>query len=156
VITSKGVPTSKKFQDLPHFVVSSVERGEPQPGTGHTEFKVHGRFDQTSGVREGRCWLLLADRDCLIGDLASLDLDEGTATFLMFEEHATDLTGRRLPYVDGYWRAYHVWMVTDPSWRWSRKRLKHRHVVAEVFEAKETQIVDGQEITTWIRVKESD
>jgi hypothetical protein len=93
--------------------------------------------------------------DWLIGDLVSLDIEAGTAIFLMYEEPALDLSGRKLPYVDGYWQAYHVWMVTDPSWLWSRERLERRQVFAEVFEAKETQTLDGREVKTWIRVKES-
>jgi hypothetical protein len=145
----------KSLQDLPHFVVSSIERGERHPGTEQIEFKVHGIFDQASGVREGRCWLLLPDKDWLVGDLTSLDLKAGTAIFLIYEEPAPDLIGKKLPYVDGCWQAYHVWMVADPSWHWSRVRLERRQVVSEVFQARESQTIDRQEVKTWIRVKES-
>jgi len=143
-----------QIQDLPHFLVSSVKQGERHAATGRTTFKIRGTFDKSSGVREGRCWLLLPERDCLIGDLESLDPESGTGVFIYYEEPRQDLVGAKLPYVDGYWQAYHVWMVAEPSWAWSKARLQGNQVLAEVFEAKESQTFEGQEVKTWIRVKE--
>lgn len=112
-------------------------------------------FDQTAGVREGRCWLLLSERDYLLGDLESFDSQARTAVFLDYDEPHPDLVGKKLSYVYGYWPAYHVWMVAEPSWPWTRARVLNNQVVAEVFVAEESRDVEGQEVKTWIRVKDS-
>ena len=147
---------SKTVEDLPHFAVSSVERGDKRhPAAEYDEFKLHGTFDQLSGVREGRCWLLLPRRDCLIGDLESLDSHARTAVFVTFEKSLPGLVGRQLAYADGYWQAYHVWMVTEPSWGWIRILRERSDVIAEVFESETSQTIQEQEVKTWIRVKET-
>jgi hypothetical protein len=91
----------------------------------------------------------------LIGDLESFDPEPLTAIFIDYEEPRQDLVGLKLSYVDGYWQAYHVWMVAEPSWPWSRLRLEGRQVAAEVFQTKESQTFGDGEVKTWIRVKES-
>jgi hypothetical protein len=98
---------------------------------------------------------LLPERYCLIGDLESLDQYSRTAVFVTDEKSLTDLVGKSLPYVHGYWQAYHVWMMVAPSWSWKRT-LRHRaEVTAEVFETETAQTITGQEVKQWIRVKES-
>jgi hypothetical protein len=146
----------KTVADLPHFAVSSIERGEKRhPAADYIEFKLHGTFDHLAGVREARCWLLLPQRDCLVGDLESLDSRARTAVFVTFEKSPPDLVGGELPYVYGYWQAYHIWMVTEPSWGWKRALLQRGEVVAEVFESERAETIQGQKVKRWIRVKET-
>lgn len=66
---------------------------------------------------------MLPERDWLAGALEALDPHARTAIFSTCEESAADLVGRSLPYVDGYWRAYHVWMVAEPLREWERTVL---------------------------------
>lgn len=146
----------KKIEDLPHFAVSSVERGEKRhTSANYLEFKLHGTFDHLTGVHEDRCWLLLPERNCLVGDLESLDSHAGTAVFVTFEKSLPELVNSRLPYVHGYWQAYHVWMVAEPSWGWKRALLQRGEVIAEVFESERAQTVQEQEVRSWIRVRET-
>lgn len=146
----------KKIEDLPHFAVSSVQSGDRRhPSADYFEFKLHGTFDHLTGVREDRGWLLLPQRDCLIGDLESLDTHSRTAVFVTLEASLPHLVNRRLPYVYGYWQAYHVWMVAEPSWGWERMLLQRGEVTAELFEAEKAQAVQGQQVKRWIRVKET-
>lgn len=147
---------ARKIEDLPHFAVSSIERGDKRySAADYVEFKLRGTFDHLTGVREERCWLLLPGRDCLIGDLESLDSQARTAVFSTFEKSLPDLVNRKLPYVDGYWQAYHVWMVTEPSWEWKRTLRERGDVAAEVFESETSQTIQGQEVKSWIRVTET-
>lgn len=146
---------AKSIDDLPHFAVTSVESGEKHPATGYLEFKLNGTFDHLTGVCEGSGWLLLPERDWLAGALEALDPHARTAIFSTFEESAADLADKRLPYVDGYWRAYHVWMVTEPSRGWERTLLQRREAVAEIVDGGEPQTVEGQEVRRWIRVRET-
>jgi hypothetical protein len=145
---------AKKIEDLPQFTVSLMEEGQRYRSSDFTECKLHGAFDHLNSVRESRSWLLLPQRHCLIGDLESLDQYSRTAVFVTDEKSLTDLVGKSLPYVDGYWQAYHVWMVVEPWWSWKRKLRQRAEVTAEVFEAETAQTIAGQEVKKWIRVKE--
>jgi len=108
----------KKLEDFPHFLVTGVkEEGECGPD-GYTSLELCGEFDQLEGVREGRCWLLLPSRQSLIGDLSCLDSNARTALYQALGKAVPPLVGRRLPYLDGYWQAYHVWMVTEADRSW--------------------------------------
>src|SRR5882724_1479656 len=100
----------KRLEDLPQFRVSETKQGKTH-STGYIDFELLGTLDRIDGVTDGRCWLLLPERNCLIGDLNFVDLEAKTATFLTSEESLPDLTGSSLPYLDGRWQAYHVWMV---------------------------------------------
>ena len=144
----------KRLEDLPHFLISSGEQGECHP-TRYIDFKFHGTFNQTTGVSDGRCWLLLPERDCLIGDLTSFEPKTGAATFLTSAEATPDVLGASLPYVDGYWQAYHVWMVVEPLWQWRRVPFQRTDVVGELFEAEKAQMIKGREVKTWLLVRET-
>jgi hypothetical protein len=147
---------AKKIEDLSQFTVALIETGKKRhPTANYIEFKLHGTFDHLNGVREDRSWLLLPNRDCLIGDLESLDRHARTATFVTFEKSLPDLIGKPLPYVDGYWQAYQVWMVVEPSWSWKRTLRQRGEVTAEVFDAENAQTIQGHQVKRWIRVKEA-
>jgi hypothetical protein len=107
----------KQLEDLPHFMVSGVKRGEVA-SDGYIPLELSGAFDTLEGIREGRCWLLLPGKQSLIGDLTSLNPDTRTALCLTSEKAVPDVLGRSLPYLDGFWQAYHVWMVTDANQPW--------------------------------------
>jgi hypothetical protein len=109
----------RRLEDLPHFLVAAVQEGETY-ASGYTDYELSGTFDQTEGVREGRCWLLLPHKNSLIGDLKSFDPGPRTAVYCTAEEDKPPVLGLALPYVDGYWQAYHVWMVLDADHAWSR------------------------------------
>jgi hypothetical protein len=143
----------KTIDDLPKFHVLDVTHGEANE-TGYIDFKLHGVFDQTEGVREGRCWLLLPERDCLIGDLESLDAAARTATFNTSEKVEPKAKDRTFPYLDGYWQAYHVWMVTEPQWKWREVTFLPSDVNAERLPADDSTVGgDGQPIKEWIRIR---
>lgn len=107
----------KRLGDFPHFRVTGVDEGT-RDSDGYIPLELSGAFDTLEGVREGRCWLLLSDKQSLIGDLASLDSDAKTALYRTSEKTVPEVLGRNLPYLDGYWQAYHVWMVTDANQPW--------------------------------------
>jgi len=52
-----------------------------------------------------------------------------------------------LPYVDGRWEAYHVWMVAEPGWVWTRTLFQASDAVAERVRAQ-----DGKE---WIKLSKA-
>src|SRR5208282_6829471 len=141
----------KTIDDLPKFLVLDVTHGEPNE-TGYIDFRLHGIFDQTEGVREGRCWLLLPERDCLIGDLEFFDAAARTAKFIASEKEEPKAKDQTFPYLDGYWQAYHVWMVTEPQWKWKEVTFQPSAVIAERAPADGTTVGgDGRPIKGWIK-----
>jgi hypothetical protein len=108
----------KQLEDFPHFLVTGVKEGGGAAPDGYIPLDISGVFDKLEGVREGRCWLLLAGRQSLIGDLSSLDSNSKTALYSTFEKTIPALVGCRLPYLEGYWQAYHIWMVADADQPW--------------------------------------
>jgi len=143
----------KRVEDLPHFLVTGIQKAESH-NTGYAEFELLGVFDKVDDVREGRGWLLLPERKCLIGDLISLDLAAKTAVFLTAERPDPDVVGAKLPFLDGYWQAYHVWMVVEPRWSWMPVIFQARDAVGRRFQAEDVQLIDGDEVKAWIEVKE--
>ncbi len=143
---------AKRLEDLPHFHVSGTKQGDTHP-TGYIDFELSGTFDRIDGITEGRCWLLLPERDCLIGDLKSLDPEARTAIFFTSEESIPNLAGSSLPYLDGRWQAYHVWMVIEPEWIWNRVLFQAKDASARRFEADQVSIIDGQEVKEWVEIR---
>src|ERR1043166_6950419 len=91
-----------QLHELPHFVIDAVEVAESGPS-------LRGRFTTMVGVREGRSWLY--DRDeSLIGDLESLEPSTGRAAFVApyWTSASRARPGASMPWVDGYWQAYHL------------------------------------------------
>jgi len=145
----------KRLEDLPQFRVSETKQGKTH-STGYIDFELLGTLDRIDGVTDGRCWLLLPERNCLIGDLNFVDLEAKTATFLTSEESLPDLTGSSLPYLDGRWQAYHVWMVVEPEWIWEKVLFQAVDATAERYRGAEVSIVGGQEVYEWIKIKRVD
>jgi hypothetical protein len=107
----------KQLEDLPQFLVRTIKQDEVGPD-GYIHFELTGTFDSLAGVREGRCWLLLPCKQSLIGNLASLDPKTNTAVYQTLEKVVPSVQGFKLPYLDGYWQAHHIWMVMDASYPW--------------------------------------
>jgi hypothetical protein len=140
---------------MPQFHVSETKQGKTH-STGYIDFELQGTLDRLDGVTEGRCWLLLPERNCLIGDLSFVDPEAKTATFFTSEESVLSLTGSSLPYLDGRWQAYHVWMVVEPEWIWEKVLFQAVDATAERYKAAEVSIVDGQEVYEWIKIERAD
>ena len=145
------------MEDLPQFLVTGIAEGVTHPN-GYADFQLSGVFDRVDGVREQRGWLLLPDRDCLTGDLRGLDPESKTAVFFIYSTSETrrpDVLGSKLPYLDGYWQAYHVWMVVEPEWIWKPLVFRPREAVGRRFKAEEVQVIDGLEVSEWVEVKDA-
>jgi hypothetical protein len=145
----------KQIEDLPQFHVSQTKQGETH-STGYIDYELQGTLDRMDGVTEGRGWLLLPERNCLIGDLSFVDLDAKKAAFFTSEEFTLNLTGSNLPYLDGRWQAYHVWMVVEPEWIWEKTLFHAVDATAEKYKATEVSIIDGQEVYDWIKIQRAD
>jgi len=109
----------KKLADQPHFHIATVNV-QTVYFDGNVDFEIRGSFDRANGVHEGHGWLLLPQRESLVGDLKFLDREAKTAVFLTAERSIPNLKDSRLPYLSGRWKPYHVWMVIEPSWIWNR------------------------------------
>jgi hypothetical protein len=103
-----------KLQDLPRFTISAIT------GQGGVS-RLVGRFSIIAGVREGRSWLY-DPVNPLIGDLEKLDLDTREAVFVapFWTTVSPAQVGAALPWVDGYWQAYHLTMILNEASTWCR------------------------------------
>ena len=102
-----------KLSDLPQFTTTAVH-GEPG------NWVIDGVFNHLSSVREGRSWLYVSREDSLIGDLDSLDHASRRARFTTPDLLPTGMLGLALPWLDGWWQAYHVALMLDNTHKWSR------------------------------------
>jgi hypothetical protein len=103
-----------RLEDLPTFRVFEIrDSNEPE---------LAGMFSHLRGVRAGRSWLYAGERDSLIGDLSSVDESRRTATFTApFWSSASPIqVGSVVPWLDGWWRPYHVSMIVDQAVTWTR------------------------------------
>jgi hypothetical protein len=147
--------TARTISDLPHFKVSVIRRCEGGDD-GHTDFELAGVFDRTEGVNEGRCWLLIPREEVLIdftGELKFLEAGTGAAVYQTSEEPMSYLVGLALAYLGPQWEPYHVWMVSQPSWKWDRRVFHALDATARKTEGNGVSIVDGQEVKEWIEIK---
>ncbi|MGH9565237.1 MAG: hypothetical protein ACRD4F_19080 [Candidatus Angelobacter sp.] len=131
------------LDDFPHFVVSEVV------GTN-----LAGHFDSVKGVAAGRCWLLLPERHALIGDMEKFDAQTNFAIFNSADDCSHVVIGQKMPYLSGYWQAYHVWMILDDS-PWDKVCFQVVDAVSESFTAEDgksyrklSKLKIGQELPT--------
>ena len=107
-----------RIEDLPAFRVVDVstESGEP---------RLSGIFTHLQGVCNGRSWLYAGDGGSLIGDLVDLDVVTGRATFIatFWTRESPIQVGSLVPWIYGFWQAYHVTMILDPEAGWSRTKF---------------------------------
>src|ERR1051326_3893401 len=52
------------------------------------------------------------------------------------------LVGRGFPYLDAYWQAYHVWMVTDENQSWQEIIFQASDAVSDTLERRELPNLD--------------
>ncbi|HKP02417.1 MAG TPA: hypothetical protein VJU77_03560 [Chthoniobacterales bacterium] len=100
--------------DLPAFRVVAIDLlADPQ---------LHGEFTHLMSVREGRSWLYAGNKFSLIGDLTNLDAQTRRATFIapFWSRESKVQVGSVVPWLDGYWQAYHLTMIVDPGTTWRR------------------------------------
>lgn len=119
----------RTISDLPLFTVT--QSSSSHLANGVTDYELTGTFDIVQNVKTGRAWLLQDGRVALIGDLVNLDLNTRTAVFSLCEKADLDFAGKSFRYLDGYWQAYHVWMVTEPDWQWTKKLFQAEDAVVE-------------------------
>jgi hypothetical protein len=101
-----------QLSDLPHFTIKSV-RGRPD------NWLLEGQFDHLETVREGRSWLYISRNGSLIGDLDQLDRETRRARFTTPDSLPQDMLGVSLPWLDGWWQAYHLALILDRSHEWT-------------------------------------
>jgi hypothetical protein len=122
----------RTISELPHFTVTVTKQLEAS-NESSPHFALSGIFDRIRGVKEGEGWLFLPERTILCGDIQRLNLDERTATFLTEGDPEIDITGESLPFLDGCWKGYHVLMVSEPAWVWTRILFQAQDAVAEMW-----------------------
>jgi hypothetical protein len=143
---------AKTIDDLPHFRVSATNQSE----TYETDYELSGVFDRTAGVNEGQCSLLVSGKDVLIalsGDLKFQDAAAGTALFKTSDERMPEVVGLNLTYIDPMWEPHHVWMVSEPKWKWNRILFQAADAVTKIVEGNGVSIIDGEEVSKWIEVR---
>jgi hypothetical protein len=103
-----------KLRDLPQFAIQHVRDADTDP-------RLVGRFSHLDGVREGRSWLY-DPREPVIGDLEELDPGTNEAVFWApyWTPESVAHPGVALPWISGYWQAYHVTMILDAANAWRR------------------------------------
>jgi hypothetical protein len=122
-----------KLSDLPQFTTTAVH-GEPG------SWVLDGVFNQLETVREGRSWLYVSREGSLIGDLDSLDRASRRARFVTPDSVPTSMLGLTLPWLDGWWQAYHVALVLDTTHKW-------RRVLFQATDAVERRMPGWRELT---------
>ncbi len=102
------------LSDLPHFVIDTVRDADTTP-------RLVGHFTALASVREGRSWLYDPEEP-LIGDLEELVPTERRAVFATpdWTSRSRAQPGAALPWIDGYWQAYHVAMILQAPSTWQR------------------------------------
>ena len=102
------------LQDLPAFRILHIFNGdEPQ---------LLGAFNHLKSVQECRSWLYAGDEHSLIGDLFDLNKVTRQARFSapFWTPDSPIQVGSIVPWVDGYWQAYHITMILNPHAPWVR------------------------------------
>jgi len=82
-----------------------------------------------------------------------LEAGTGAAVYQTSEEPMPEVVGLALAYLGPQWAPYHVWMVTEPQWRWDRRLFHALDATARKIEGNGVSIVEGQEVREWIEVK---
>lgn len=143
---------TKRLEDLPQFRIAAVSQLQIHDD-GKIDLEIRGTFDRINGIHEGSCWLLLPERECLMGDFKFEDVDAKQALFFTSERTIPNLIGLSLPYLSGRWESYHVWMVIEPKWTWNRVLFQASDARARRFQEQGVSIVDGQEVREWIEIR---
>jgi hypothetical protein len=65
-----------------------------------------------------------------------------------------EVAGSELTYVHRNWEPYHVWMVVEPEWKWNRMLFRPVDAIARVVAGSEASVMEGEEVSEWIEIKE--
>lgn len=98
----------------------------------------------------------MPERECLFGDLGSFDQNKKTAVYVTSEKTPPTVLGSSLPYLDGIWKAYHVWMVTEPQWIWKRVAFEACDASGTRLLAEDCALIEGRTVTEWVRLRRND
>lgn len=143
---------AKTIDDLPRLQVSAMKQSQ----TCGIDYQLFGAFTRTAGVNEGQCSLLVPGKDVLIalsGNLRFQGAAAGIALFETSDERMPEVVGLSLTYVGPEWEPYHVWMVAEPKWKWSKTLFRAEDAVSKIVEGNGVSIVEGEEVGKWIEVK---
>jgi hypothetical protein len=143
---------AKQLKDLPHFRVEAVKRLRTHDGET-VDFEIRGTLDRINGVCEGSCWLLLPERGCLMADLNFEDVGAKKARLVTLQQTIPSLIGLSAPYLSGRWEPYHVWMVIEPEWIWSRAFFQVSDAMARSCQEEGVPSIDGREVKEWIEIR---
>jgi hypothetical protein len=102
-----------RLDDLPAFRVMSISSSDTEP-------KLVGIFTHLTAVREGCSWLYAGNEFSLIGELVGLEPSTKLATFVapFWSRESPIQTGSLVPWLWGYWQAYHITMIVAPDATW--------------------------------------
>jgi hypothetical protein len=143
------MPKTKTIEDFPKFLVSAVRRiGTSEDG--YTRFEIDGKFDRViENIDPHWFWLLFGQRGSLCASLKSLVKDTKEAILTCDLREEPEVLGLKLAYLSPYWQAFHIWMVSDPSWGWQRKQFHSLDAIREEFETNDVSVINGREVKTW-------
>jgi hypothetical protein len=105
--------------DLPQFRVTDVSIAPAENAAWLT-----GSFCDLRGIHSERGWLYRGRTSSLIADLQTVPTSPGELVRIsvFLDEFTPDIRpGAVLPWLDGYWQAYHLAMILQPPARWQRR-----------------------------------
>ena len=104
-----------QLADLPQFTITGARCVD-------ASWVLDGQFNHLRTVRSARSWLYVSRTDSLIGDLEHLDPATRRAQFNTMDLAPPPqwIRNATLPWVDGYWQAYHIALILDTEHRWER------------------------------------
>jgi hypothetical protein len=104
-----------QLADLPQFMISGAR-------LLNGVWVLDGQFNHLETVREGRSWLYVSRADSLIGDLEALDRETRQARFNTMDPALPSpwMTDATLPWLDGWWQAFHVSLILDTAHPWEQ------------------------------------
>jgi hypothetical protein len=143
----------KTLEVFPQFIVSDVRRGKTS-ATGFTRFELDGKFDRViADIDPHWFWLIFRANESLCATLQSLNKESRAAILTCDVRDEPRVVGETFAYLSPYWQAYHVWMVLDPAWGWSKKQFRGADAVAEDYDSGETSVVEGRNVRVWTKLE---
>jgi len=108
-----------KLEDLPLFTVDEIH---PADADGNTV--IIGHLSHLRGVHSQQGYLYRPQGPSIMGDLDAVPSTSGDPVRFVTSdaEYAPDLKkGISYPWLDGFWKPYHLKMVLSPPDRWQRR-----------------------------------
>jgi len=111
--------TPKRFSELPLFSVQEIERSAEEGRA-----RLIGKFRTLDGVKEGEAsfiWWGPEFFDSIGAEVTELSQNTGEAMLLAAAEDIDEWSTGDVRYLDGRWKAHHVWMISVPTWKFERR-----------------------------------